>query len=274
MSRLYSIKENYFQKWSPNMAYILGMWWADGCLESKYRASITLHKNDENLLNQIRSEMGIDKPFYFIKNTLKLDMASIKLTKDIIDIGGKFRKSKNMGMPKNLPEDLAKDFIRGLFDGDGSVWKTKTRNHLEYLGEITSGDKIFLINIDELLKQKISDLKTYMIEKRCIKRNKKCLNYGLRFSCNNLRKVRDFMYKDNPDLKMTRKYRILQEMGKVKIPLNSFDRGRDIARELKISTAKEWQNYVAKNPSCLLPVRPDRVYKNKGWINWKNWLRA
>jgi hypothetical protein len=270
--RTYGINENFFKTWTSEMAYVVGLWWADGCLPNKYRATITLHKNDGYLLEQIRKEIGSDKPIYNYKNASTLDMTYVEIAGDISIIGGKPNKSKNMNMPIGLPKKFIPDFIRGLWDGDGGMWHTVYDRKNSYAGEITSGDRSFLQNIKELLQKNISDIVTYVVEKRLQKNGNNYLNYGLRFSANNLRRLRDFMYANNPPLKMTRKYDDLQRLSLISRSPLAFEDGRDIVKGLGITTAQNYQEYVKNNKAFRLPVRPDKVYKNKGWISWDDWL--
>lgn len=45
-ARKYRINQDYFKTWSHNMAYILGLWYADGCIYGGKMFDITLHKKD------------------------------------------------------------------------------------------------------------------------------------------------------------------------------------------------------------------------------------
>jgi hypothetical protein len=56
--RTYSINDNYFKKENNDMAYILGLWAADGFLNIKRGFSITQHKNDYYLLSEILKTMN------------------------------------------------------------------------------------------------------------------------------------------------------------------------------------------------------------------------
>lgn len=53
----------------------------------------------------------------------------------------------------------------------------------------------------------------------------------------------------------------------------NFNRAREFARNLKISSASEWRKYASsgERPSTI-PSHPDRQYKNNGWKSWMDWL--
>ena len=52
-----------------------------------------------------------------------------------------------------------------------------------------------------------------------------------------------------------------------------FKSVREFVRELNLKNASEWNQYVksGKLPNNI-PTAPNRVYNNKGWINWGNFL--
>ena len=63
-SRKYNINQDYFKKWSRNMAYIFGFWCADGCIYSGRCFDITLHKKDKYILKKIAEEFKYEGPIY------------------------------------------------------------------------------------------------------------------------------------------------------------------------------------------------------------------
>ena len=53
----------------------------------------------------------------------------------------------------------------------------------------------------------------------------------------------------------------------------SFLKSRKFARSKNFKTIKEWHQYKRNNKKTYhLPYKPDRVYKNKGWKSWKDFL--
>ena len=52
----------------------------------------------------------------------------------------------------------------------------------------------------------------------------------------------------------------------------NFDEARKITRKLGLKSAKEWRNYSKENLDLFIPATADRVYKNKGWISWGDFL--
>src|SRR5690606_8445162 len=52
---------------------------------------------------------------------VRLNLNSKKMYNDLLDKGITPRKSLTLKPPKNVPKDLVRHWIRGYFDGDGSV---------------------------------------------------------------------------------------------------------------------------------------------------------
>lgn len=90
------------------------------------------------------------KSFY---ETCFIRIFSKQFTDNLIDKGVIQNKSLVKKFPNYLPEDLVRHFIRGYFDGNGSVW-SKTQNTLCF--KIGSGSKDFITVLrDVLIKSEI-----------------------------------------------------------------------------------------------------------------------
>lgn len=137
--RKYSFNENYFQNIdTPNKAYILGLIYADGCnCKSDRGLHIHLQENDKELLEDINREMENTKPLGIIKRNIKninwkdmykITIYSEKMQKDLLDKGVMFQKTMKLKYPYWLRDDLHSHFMRGYFDGDGSVFQIYGRN--------------------------------------------------------------------------------------------------------------------------------------------------
>lgn len=143
------INHDYFKAWSRNMAYIFGLWCADGNISMKnnnYQFSITLHKNDNYLLQRILNEMNSEHKIYDNKDgSCRFIIGSKTICQDIISIGGKENKSLDLCFPE-VPQEVMPDFIRGYFDGDGCVYKNGNAYSI-------LGTKEFLNTLSKVLKQ-------------------------------------------------------------------------------------------------------------------------
>lgn len=160
-SRKYTLNEDFFARWSPTMAYVLGFWYADGYMRHEKSYRVAFFSNDCGHLTQIARAMGSNSP---VKNVQKgvdcgaLYLHSKKLFSDLARLGGTRRKSTDLKMP-DVPKDFLRDFIRGYFDGDGSVHHISyiaTKNHKRYTNirsNFTCGDLGFITNLRDVLSK-------------------------------------------------------------------------------------------------------------------------
>lgn len=133
VSRKYHFEEDIFENIdTKEKAYWLGFLYADGNVsEYKNDIEVGLAEKDSEHLKKLKSFLRSDAPIKEKKKKTKektyigytLTVTSQKTKKDLIDKGCHPRKSLSLIFPnKNqVPEELMPDFIRGYFDGDGSV---------------------------------------------------------------------------------------------------------------------------------------------------------
>ena len=140
--RQYALNENYFDVIdTPNKAYILGFLYADGCnFPKKSTISMSLDEGDKEILEKIRVEIGSEKELeyldysnkhdfgYTYKNQYRLLFFSAHMCKSLDAHGMTPNKSLTLSFP-NIDDDLLPHFIRGVFDGDGSIYKHKNNGY-------------------------------------------------------------------------------------------------------------------------------------------------
>lgn len=151
----YKVNEKFFDKWSRQMAYVLGFFCADGNLEDamylrgKY---VRFVSTDESVIADIRKALGSGHKIYKVKKGVGnrkiqhlLRIGSHTLFDVLFRLGLRPNKSLTMRLPK-IPEKYFGDFVRGYFDGDGCVYigfeKQKLPKNL--LIAFTSGSLDFL----------------------------------------------------------------------------------------------------------------------------------
>lgn len=57
-----------------------------------------------------------------------------------------------------------------------------------------------------------------------------------------------------------------------KIVWPTFSECKKVAQDLKLKSNKDWVKYCRKNNNRQLPITPDRIYKDKGWNGWPDFL--
>lgn len=192
----YKCNENYFENIdSEDKAYWLGFLFADGyvnkrpgsdrlilALSTKDKKHIELFKksiNSENPIIDSIIKTGIMKG----KEYSKISITSNKLISDLENLGCTSKKSLTLKFP-NLKKELIPHFIRGYFDGDGSVFLSNEKHWRN--GTITPvihfrfcGTKEFLevINKEINLSGRISQAKQSKAFELTYKRNKKVIHF-------------------------------------------------------------------------------------------------
>lgn len=142
---MYTYCGDFFENWTPSMAYILGFIAADGWIsintkngKGSYRLGVFIHEKDREVIEFIQKEMNLSHPIKTkAKNLVGLEICSKKLVSDIQVLGIVPRKSKVIKMPLNIPEQYVSHYVRGLFDGDG--WITVADGYF-FCGIVSASD--------------------------------------------------------------------------------------------------------------------------------------
>ncbi|MEA3319375.1 MAG: hypothetical protein U9Q88_05035 [Bacillota bacterium] len=103
------------------MAYILGFFLADGAI-TDITQNVSIAQKESEILEQIRDEMESNHPIGKNKYGINILNINSKIIKDdLMNIHGLTpNKSKTVKFPY-VPEEYMHHFIRGYFDGDGSI---------------------------------------------------------------------------------------------------------------------------------------------------------
>ncbi len=136
----YILNRDYFSVIdTEDKAYFLGLMYADGNVvlnKTVYRVRIVLQEKDKEILNKFNSYLGYEKPLKKVykkvgQNQYLLEMNSSKMGRDLIKLGCIPAKSLTLKFPtkEQVPDHLIRHFIRGHFDGDGSIFRS-TRNYM------------------------------------------------------------------------------------------------------------------------------------------------
>ena len=192
-ARKYHINQDYFKSWSHNMAYVLGLWFADGCIYGGKMFDITLHNKDKYILKKVAEELSYEGQLhdYVDRQAARINFSCVVIYNDIINLGGKENKSLDMDFP-NIPKEYLSDFIRGYFDGNGCVMRLKGGR---INSAFTSGSKKFLDNLHQILKEE-AGVEGGSYDPSCI---------SLKFGKKDSIKIGNYMYKNDPELFLLRK---------------------------------------------------------------------
>lgn len=186
------LNKDFFKTWTPEMAYVLGFFAADGNLIRNKRGAcfFSLEICDREILERIREAMSSGHKIsvrntFFVgeKTRYRLQIGSKEIYADLQALGFTENKTYNMSVP-HVPDEYFADFLRGYFDGDGNVWVGKSCKKM--LVGFTSSSRSFLEGVYSRLN------------KMGITKGGSFINYGtyyrISYSTQDSLKIYSFMY--------------------------------------------------------------------------------
>lgn len=126
-NRKYNLNENYFEQINnEENAYWLGFIYADGFVSHKQLIIELSSKDNEHLrkfINCLNANYPIKKIRKNNKEYSRIEIGSIKLVNDLNKLGCMTKKSLILKFPtlEQVPKNLQIHFMRGYFDGDGTL---------------------------------------------------------------------------------------------------------------------------------------------------------
>jgi len=185
----FDINECFFSNWSREMAYVLGLITTDGCISKS--GTIALSINDKDLLEKVRQVMGSEHKICRSNHQEGLycfHFTRPRLVKDLAGLGILPRKSLNVKFPA-VPDAFLKDFVRGVFDGDGSVYFETRSKCYPLRSTFVSSSQEFIEKLELVLQQ--MGLPERVIHRQ---RTKNGTHFKIRYSHKDSRKLFNIMY--------------------------------------------------------------------------------
>ncbi|WP_344912059.1 LAGLIDADG family homing endonuclease [Amphibacillus indicireducens] len=136
--RKHKINENFFKTWSHEMAWILGLFITDGCV-NKSISRVSLTQKNQTILHLVAKYMIADyilMKSYKTRTTATLNINSKEIKYDLMNLGVLPNKSLTVQFP-SVPDEFLSSFIRGVVDGDGWVQKKG------YVMNVTTASRAF-----------------------------------------------------------------------------------------------------------------------------------
>lgn len=214
--RRFSIDQHYFDRINtPDKAYFLGLLYADGSnfpIDSKgkewYHIILSLSGDDDvSVLTTFRRYLKTDIPIRKIipsnpkhKPIYRLTICSKHMSQQLEKLGISKGKTYNATYPDFLNQQLHSHFIRGVFDGDGSI-SIQTNRPCAASFDITTASNVSKGIANIISSYDLADHMHLISDKR----SPSILH--IQFSrVEQILKVMDWLYKDCKDLYMNRKY--------------------------------------------------------------------
>jgi len=156
--KMYESDDDYFAQNTEGSFYWAGFIAADGCVMNKKRdytfvLKVSLANKDIDHLRMFNRHMKSTYPVKKYPNYCELAMYSRKICDDLRRFNIVPRKTHIYTMPKWVRDHkLVNHFIRGYFDGDGSLskYKQKSRNIPQHMFSVR-GTKPFLTDMYKII---------------------------------------------------------------------------------------------------------------------------
>lgn len=151
-TRKQSVNLNFFEKPSRELFYVLGLWASDGYVTDD--CYIELGMADKDVVEHVARLIGYVRPVKErSKGRHKKQYRIHFRSRAVADIFSKYgitpRKSKTLKFPE-IPQQYVKDFVRGVFDGDGCVQIGKRSDGFDYQSvSIVSASRDFIQSLKE-----------------------------------------------------------------------------------------------------------------------------
>lgn len=221
------VNEEFFSKWSPEMAYVLGVICTDGNLsmphirDGRYKNNagtnikrLNLSQKEPELLEKVLKLMDCNARLVFSPKMQYGEVISgekyffnihnDRIFADLLSLGLTPNKSRTLKFPP-VPDEHLRHFIRGCWDGDGSVSvyedSTRTKTPLRINASFTSGSPQFIETMVKRLRD--ANLERRNIQKAGVR------SYCITFSDKTCKPFYEYLYKDvQPDLFLERKFNL------------------------------------------------------------------
>ena len=144
-----SLVPNYFKTIdTPTKAYLLGLLAADGSISTRGQVALALNEKDSELVGFARDNIAPSARLgsYLTQegNTMvTFKVQNAELVADLAKWSVTNRKSLTVTWP-DLPADIARSYLHGYFDGDGSLYPKWM-----YRWALTSGSRNFLTAVQK-----------------------------------------------------------------------------------------------------------------------------
>lgn len=198
MKKKYNFNEDYFEVIdTEEKAYWLGFLYADGYIvnndiDKQYRVVLTLSEDDISHVELFRKCLDSNNPIRRVRTVLddkeyfssQFYIYSKKMVNNLYNLGCIQNKSLIL-KPPIINDNLVRDFIRGYFDGDGSVYYDKKRDR--YIFSILGTNEVLSWICNKI------DIKAHIRNAKC---NSSCKEMRVNKK-EDLIKIYNYVFKDS-----------------------------------------------------------------------------
>ncbi|MBX2866554.1 hypothetical protein KTR10_01165 [Candidatus Kaiserbacteria bacterium] len=157
-------KNNIDTTWRPELAYVVGLLAADGCMSPAGHLIDLTSKDREQLENfskcvGITNKIGRKRSGYNDGGVyLRVQFKSVRFYEFLGSVGLTPNKSHTIGSLA-IPDEYFWDFLRGLYDGDGSsnaYWDPRWKSSYMFYTNFVSASPNFIVWLREEIEKRIS----------------------------------------------------------------------------------------------------------------------
>lgn len=207
------VNSGFFKTWSAEMAYVLGFIAADGNICHSGRAHmLQIACDDRDIIEKTKKVLEYQGPIHQKsrdngKISYSLRICDPIIFQDLQKLHITERKSLTFNPPK-IPKNLVRHFIRGYFDGDGSVYLRNSHYQSRLVVDFYTAS----LHMARFLHKTITSLfkETYKGKVRVAMAHQKTPYYQIRLGQKSATKLFKYMH-ENTNLYMERKYKKFQE---------------------------------------------------------------
>ena len=218
------INQDIFKTWTQEMSYLLGYIIADGCISvDKTRKnkpySLNITSKDKKHLYKLRSLLGsshkISNKSGSTGGAFQIQIRNQTIADDLIKLEVFPRRTYNLD-PVKVPEKYFSDFVRGFFDGDGTVYLYRVNDTPQIKSGFVCASRPFLEDINSRLCKILKiPIKNLHIAKA---REKRVVQYSVDFYVEDSEKLGALIYAGcaDPRLYLNRKKLIFDKWQQIK----------------------------------------------------------
>lgn len=157
-------------------AYFLGLFLTDGNVHKikrnteQYSIQISLKYEDVSIIEKFKSELNANNKIIHYNNNDRdeciFSVHSKEMAHDLFKYGIHERKTFDAKLTNLVPENLYHHYIRGIFDGDGTVYMRNDKSHQLLFGFY--GTHILVSQVKEYLLNKINVSNNVITDKETV----------------------------------------------------------------------------------------------------------
>lgn len=226
----YDININIFESDKQFKFWFIGMMGADGSIKNDRHISISQsNKVGKDILEYIKKMLNFQGNITKSNNSNAINVTNTKIV-SMLRVHGVVKNKTLVFKPTNIKKKYAKSFLRGYFEGDGSVGIYRNNKKIEYLCTSFVGTEEF-----------ISWSKEYLPIGYRLRHITRCKNlYEIRYNGKNAIRFLEWLY-ENDTLYKSYKYDIFKSYTGKDNRINKYRKSKKEAYDL----------YLNSNMNCM-----------------------